>query len=353
MPSQTEPNISPTPARARGPPLLLPATVTPAPTHVARLLLLLLLTPTFSTDTVLTTLSLPTFTTTTFTRPGAQPTAATSPSQPRSTVPVAAIAAGTTAGVLLALVAVVGWTWWGRCIKRKAAKQRKETLAFLQVRENTRKNASTSSRPDARYTPIATRDRNGRKVTFASSPPASSSQSTLWGAVDAKPVRSDAEKLPRATPRSRPPTPPAHLAKAFYAPEKSPPPPLPRWNPGREPAPIPPVPPIPPSEDASRPPHGLTHQASTLSSGSVYSTQSAMEERRAGVPSSLLEALTSEDTRRSLLANYLPWNRYRNSIGSNNRLSEYSTGSIYSQYGDYPWESMGFAYGGDDEQPRR
>ena len=46
-------------------------------------------------------------------------------------------------------------------------------------------------------------------------------------------------------------------------------------------------------------------------------------------------------------------NRYRSSVGSNNRLSQYSIGSLCSQYEEIPWDSVGFAYGGDDEQPRR
>lgn len=99
--------------------------------------------------------------------------------------------------------------------------------------------------------------------------------------------------------------------------------------------------------------HRLMHQASTLSSDSVYSTQSAIEERQTGVPPSLLLALTNESNRRSLLATYLPWNRNRTSTASGNRLSEYSTGSVYSQFDDQPWESVGFAYGGEDELERR
>ena len=77
------------------------------------------------------------------------------------------------------------------------------------------------------------------------------------------------------------------------------------------------------------------------------------EDGEAGVPPSLLLALTNDGTRRSLLASYLPWNRYRTSVGSNNRLSQYSIGSLCSQYEEIPWDSVGFAYGGDDEQPRR
>ena len=86
----------------------------------------------------------------------------------------------------------------------------------------------------------------------------------------------------------------------------------------------------------------------------MYSTQSAIEERQTtGVPSSLLIALGNEDIRRSVLASYLPWNRNRNSTVSQNRLSEYSTGSVYSQYEDQPWEPVGYAYGDEEELMRR
>lgn len=78
-----------------------------------------------------------------------------------------------------------------------------------------------------------------------------------------------------------------------------------------------------------------------------------MEEGQSGVPTSLLTALANEGNRRSLLASYMPWNRYRSSVVSNNRLSGYSTGSVYSQLDDLPWESVGFAYGEEDELPRR
>ncbi len=123
-------------------------------------------------------------------------------------------------------------------------------------------------------------------------------------------------------------------------------PPLPRRNPQRERAPVEPFVMPDPTQ------HRLMHQASTLSLGSVYSTQSASAEGQSAVPSSLLAALASDGNRRSLLASYLPWNRYRTSMVSNNRLSEYSTGSVYSQLGDSPGEPVGFAYGGEDELSR-
>ena len=158
----------------------------------------------------------------------------------------------------------------------------------------------------------------------------------------------EGEKSISPVPTPRPPTPSAQLKDMPKKPEPGLPPPIPRRSSQRERAPVS----FAPSERSTYTEHRLMHQASTLSSGSVYSTQSAIEERQTGVPSSLLMALTNEGSRRSLLASYLPWNRYRTSTASGNRLSEYSTGSIYSQFDDQAWESVGYAYGGDEESRR-
>ncbi|TBU28986.1 hypothetical protein BD311DRAFT_308856 [Dichomitus squalens] len=287
----------------------------------------------------------PSFVTTTVTSAGSAslPTVGSVSNATTSDIPIAAIAGGTAAGVVLALVAVIGWTWWGRCIKRRTAKERKEVLAFLEIRENTRRNASTLSHPVSQYRPsLPLHGSHERKVTFVSN------QSTLRSTTELKKEASDPEK-PTPNPSPRPPAPIAHLNGTPTRPEAGHPPPLPRRNPQRARAvgePLAASDQLPPTQ------HRLMHQASTLSSGSVYSTQSAMEEGQSGVPSSLLMALGNEGNRRSLLAGYMPWNRYRSSVASNNRLSEYSTGSGYSQLDDLPWESVGFAYGEENELPR-
>ncbi|KAH9901673.1 hypothetical protein C8Q73DRAFT_678592 [Cubamyces lactineus] len=282
------------------------------------------------------------------------PTAAAISQQNRSDIPVAAIAGGTVAGVLLALVAVIGWAWWGKCIKRQKAKEVKEALAVLQVRENTRKNATSLSYPAGQYRPVfSLRGPQERKVTFVATTP-SSGQSTLKGTLDSKLPSGDAEKSStQHNPAPRPPT--SVAAPQENTPKAEPPlplpPPVPRRNPGRGRAPVDSTVSTAPSSYAQ---HRLIHQPSTLSSGSVYSTQSAIEERQTtSVPSSLLLALGNEDIRRSVLASYLPWNRNRNSTVSQNRLSEYSTGSVYSQYDDQPWEPVGYAYGDEEELMRR
>ncbi|KAI0315541.1 hypothetical protein OF83DRAFT_347319 [Amylostereum chailletii] len=88
---------------------------------------------------------------------------------PNTPVPIGAIAGGAVGGVVLAIVAVTAWSWWGRCIKRKQAKQRKEAREFIAVRENTRRNASTSG-PRMLRQPARSYHPRGRKVKFASSP---------------------------------------------------------------------------------------------------------------------------------------------------------------------------------------
>ena len=157
-------------------------------------------------------------------------------------------------------------------------------------------------------------------------------------------IGADSEKPVRHMP-PRPPTPTAQAIDMHQQPGTGSLPPLPRRNPQREPAPVE----LFTAPDPTQ--HRLMHQASALSLGSVYSTQSASAEGQSAVPSSLLAALANDGNRRSLLASYLPWNRYRTSVVLNNRLSEYSTGSVYSQLGELPWESVGFAYGGEDELP--
>ncbi|KAI0648200.1 hypothetical protein C8Q79DRAFT_905316 [Trametes meyenii] len=285
---------------------------------------------------------------------GSLPTAAAVSQSRTSDVPVAAIAGGTAAGVVLAFVAVISWAWWGRCIKRKKAKEVKEALAVLQVRENTRKNASSSSHPITQYRPtFFSRAQHERRVKFM--PTAlSPTPSTVKGTVDSKTVltvsflREEKTTSPPAV-SPRPPTPSSTLQPPTIEPPL--PPPIPRRNPSRTRAPIDSTVSNAPSSFAQ---HRLVHQPSTLSTGSVYSTQSAIEERQtSAVPSSLLQALTNEDMRKSLLANYLPWNRHRTSTVSQNRLSEYSTGSFYSQFNEQPWESVGYAYGDEEELMRR
>ncbi|OJT11935.1 hypothetical protein TRAPUB_11518 [Trametes pubescens] len=327
----------------------MPATSTNATLSAARTSASLSARPTFTTVDVP---AHPVITTTITSSGSSVPTFATVSESRGAEVPVGAIAGGASAGVVLALAVVIGWTWWGRSIKRKKAKEIKEALAVLQVRENTRKNASTLARPGSQYRPsFSLRSHQDRKVTFVPSVPVSGG-STLKGTIDSKTLGGDAEKRAlqeTADPRPAPPS--AAEGEAIQEPELALPPPVPRRNPSRSRPPVDSTVSNAPSSFAQ---HRLAHQPSTVSSASAYSTQSAAEERpSAGVPSSLLLALGNEDVRRSLLANYLPWTRHRTSTASQNRWSEY-TGSVYSQFdNDHPWEPVGYAIGDEEELPRR
>ncbi|KAI0062212.1 hypothetical protein BV25DRAFT_1916138 [Artomyces pyxidatus] len=84
---------------------------------------------------------------------------------PKSPVPISAIAGGVAGGVVLAFIAVVAWTTWGRKLRRQEAKQRKELHDTLAVRENTRRNAS-SARPRSQYEPKLSANPDGRRVKF-------------------------------------------------------------------------------------------------------------------------------------------------------------------------------------------
>ncbi|KAJ3761862.1 hypothetical protein EV360DRAFT_79868 [Lentinula raphanica] len=92
-------------------------------------------------------------TTTVFASSSATPTV--SNDNHSSSVPVAAIAGGVTAGALLAVALVIGWIVWGRSIKRQKAKEQREADDLRITKQNTMKNASTFSKPrDFSYRPL-------------------------------------------------------------------------------------------------------------------------------------------------------------------------------------------------------
>lgn len=51
------------------------------------------------------------------------------PSHHSAPLPIASIAGGAAAGVVLAVAAVIGWTCWGRSIKRKERRKRDEEVS--------------------------------------------------------------------------------------------------------------------------------------------------------------------------------------------------------------------------------
>ncbi|KZV61883.1 hypothetical protein PENSPDRAFT_658588 [Peniophora sp. CONT] len=106
-------------------------------------------------------------------------------------VPIAAIVGGAAAGVALALLVVLVWAWWGRCLSRKQAKARKEMRELLAVRENTRRNAGAFLVPGSeRYTnPSPKRSRQKRKIRFAGTTP-SLDQQSVYSSSEKEPLHS-------------------------------------------------------------------------------------------------------------------------------------------------------------------
>ncbi|KZT28629.1 hypothetical protein NEOLEDRAFT_863106 [Neolentinus lepideus HHB14362 ss-1] len=98
---------------------------------------------------------------------GPSPTAVVSSPSPSQNIPVPSIVGGVVGGVFLAVIAVVGWTWWGKSIKRANEKKWKETREMLKTKENTRRNAFTGS--GYPYLPSALMPKPDRKVKFAGS----------------------------------------------------------------------------------------------------------------------------------------------------------------------------------------
>lgn len=47
-----------------------------------------------------------------------------------NSIPLAPIIGGAVGGVCLALIVVMGWMWWGSCIRRRDAEKRKEEVSF-------------------------------------------------------------------------------------------------------------------------------------------------------------------------------------------------------------------------------
>lgn len=48
--------------------------------------------------------------------------------QTKQHIPVAPIAGGAAGGVFLAVAVVLAWVWWGKCIKRRDMKEKKEAV---------------------------------------------------------------------------------------------------------------------------------------------------------------------------------------------------------------------------------
>lgn len=283
--------------------------------------------------------------------PTDEPAAAPVPSSgPVDTVPVGAIAGGAVAGVFLAVAAVIAWHLWGRNIKRKEAEKRKQAFAFFQVRENTRRNASTLSRPQGSYRPSSTASSTSeRKVKFVSlDPRVTFTDPNAAPASGSENEKTDANTPPSITPPIRAythaPARPSPLAKSVTPPDDS--------SSSSTEASVPPLPerpsPTRSNTDASKattttapsswrgpamlePPH-LHHKSSNASSVSMYSTQSGEERQIRAPPSLIMAALSQPDPSQPLIPEYTPAQRLSATEGDDtNRLSHVSATSTSSR----------------------
>lgn len=51
-----------------------------------------------------------------------------------SQIPIAPIVGGAVGGVVLAVAAVIGWVWWGKCIERDQRKEKAKMVSEWSIR---------------------------------------------------------------------------------------------------------------------------------------------------------------------------------------------------------------------------
>ncbi|KAI0075805.1 hypothetical protein K474DRAFT_1355595 [Panus rudis PR-1116 ss-1] len=246
---------------------------------------------------------------------------------PPAPVPVGAIAGGTVAGVLLAVSAVVGWVWWGKCIKRQKAKEKRELLKALEVRENTRRNASSALSTPTGPSPTSTIGKKDRTIKFISekAPPVPPIPDSF------KPVPTAASSPPQTKPANPyAPARPSPLARALSGSRRKSPPASPPGTQSSSGAATP-TPRDSGFTSGSQGDPSLEHKSSNLSSSSFYSVQS-WEDEPQPVPQSLISAaLESPEQKRIPIPNYLPVSRWQTNPEEPSRLSHVSAGSAASQ----------------------
>jgi len=242
------------------------------------------------------------------------------------------------------VAAVIAWHLWGRSIKRKETEKRKRAFAFFQVRENTRRNASTLSRPNDSYRPSST-SINERKVKFVSlHPRTASNDSSATAASEKESTDTVLSVPPPARPLSYAPARPSPLAKSVTPPDELP-------SPSAEPsAPLLSERPNPSRNDtdaskastltapsswrtpAALEPPRLSHKSSNASSVSMYSTQSGEERQIRAPPSLIMAALNHPDPSQPLIPEYTPAQRLSTTESEEpNRLSHVSATSTSSR----------------------
>ncbi|KAK7693051.1 hypothetical protein QCA50_002616 [Cerrena zonata] len=279
-------------------------------------------------------------------------------------VPIAAIVGGTVAGVLLAVTVVTAWMLWGRSIKREQRKQKRELLRALEVRENTRRNASSSGRgTPLGFSPASTMSKQKRAIKFGDErkPTGILKSSSTSDVTTASHARSASMN---GTAYSRVPANPSPLSRST----SSAPPSIrssPVSTPSKSPIALPPVPPIPriPSipmappvntkirlhlPEDTQPTPTLHHQPSSLSSDSVYSTPNSSfveveptPPPQPRIPSGLIAAALGppNEGKKFSFLNYLPPSRWTSNSEGPSRLSQFSSDSETSR----PTSGVGYA----------
>ncbi|KAI0086677.1 hypothetical protein BDY19DRAFT_995685 [Irpex rosettiformis] len=271
------------------------------------------------------------------------------------------IVGGVLGGVALAIVAVVAWHLWGRSIKRKEDEKKRETMAFLNLRDNTRKNASAALEKgiDSYTTYTKPSLPAGRTVKFSSSS-SESNQSTVKSYMSENLKEKEAEKEVYGLALDSPPAAKQNSFRGplLHAPVKSSPlarrdssPPLPEEpkvvtdvsaatprTPSPEYSETDQPTDLPTQTGGLRVPQ-LAHKTSKASSLSMYSTQSGEEHQQLVPPSLIMAAFRRPDPRRPLVDSMRHSSApsafsFDESFSERNRLSNISSGSEYLQQGD-------------------
>ncbi|KAL5490130.1 hypothetical protein ACEPAI_4963 [Sanghuangporus weigelae] len=151
----------------------------------------------------------------------ADPTALGSHVDPHDSIPVAAIAGGVCGGVVLAVLAVIGWKWWGRQIKKRERREleKRKAMAYRQRQARSSRSRSRSRTSSTRtdtsrassHSPSGTRSRrtssdskapSHRIVKFTGSPLTNSSVPPVPPLPPLESISSPRPLKPRSAPDS-------------------------------------------------------------------------------------------------------------------------------------------------------
>ncbi|KAH8102822.1 hypothetical protein BXZ70DRAFT_751259 [Cristinia sonorae] len=267
-------------------------------------------------------------------------TALPTPTGHRSDLPIASIVGGTVAGVVLALAAVIGWIWWGKCIERDRTKKKEKMLAVLEVRENTRRNASSSTRTLEynSYTPPTPYKHQNRSVKFVSGSSTASSTVPIMAQalidVEKEAAAEDEFLLSRSHSLPQSPTSP-------YAPHH----PSPLSSSKDSGKPFKPTPSRLSQDNSPSPSCNSRHprRSSETSTPSAYYTPTAQTTPTPMNPTLLAAALGYIDPRSTPTRSYLAPPVSQTVSDGPSRLSQVSSGSGDPPLDDYPEIPIGYA----------